>query len=798
MRLRANEVVDDRVLLARAQAEIKRLKRRLREALEGTLLGAAEDHDGGGHADEANGGGGHHQAEGGRDSDGTAKIETGALGACIGESGEEGTKGGGRGADNMEITTAATSGGGQSGCVPTKEGEERTERISAANTPTPAVDVAQKRQTAKLIAENERLREDNDRLRADVQRLVLQSNKQRLRRQRRQQRGVGRAGNIPTGPPSAPIDWSTRYADAAADARRRRPESSHRAGSHARVNRSASSSRVVAMARRRRASPTTAPARVSSLPKFCRRQFGVDGNVEEGAESEGNPVEDGLSAEEVRAIIEGNDEAEATKTTLGLPRNQEEGDEEAVAAKQLKMFRRELQSWTGKGSFVRRGDDGGEEGAGGTPENSGTVDRTDGGASSGNLDEETDIELFLAKSQRLEDLMFEAQGREKRCLREERARLASSREQRLALEAQLAELTGGAGIADSTATGTHTPAHVSTVKSAMVTNIKHVPQLRVIPTAPSTSAEEGRGQPTSPSVWNHQPQQKQQQSPPPCFDGAVSAPDENRTTTTPSPILGVAGRGKTDSSHNHNRNSDREKRIGWAEQPSAGTADATNPAATTSTPTTTIPATTAATTAMMMAVLAPPEQSGGSSSGAPGPDRRGSHASNNPALGARRTVPATRLPQDRQRHKPGRVFPDATPVSLPYSSPSPGSRQRRPATSTGGPPTGNRARSRSRARGTQLRAGRVSRSPVRGGRLAFLEPSSPQCARKGGGRGGDEQVPQRGLAYGVADLGLRLKVIAATTDDSARVRLQGASQELNGDDGCCLIKAQHCFVGRCF
>lgn len=60
-----------------------------------------------------------------------------------------------------------------------------------------------------------------------------------------------------------------------------------------------------------------------------------------------------------------------------------------------------------------------------------------------------------------------------------------------------------------------------------------------------------------------------------------------------------------------------------------------------------------------------------------------------------------------------------------------------------------------------MRAGRVSRSPVRGKRLDFLEPSSPQYERNGGGKGSGQQAGKRGLAYGVADLGLRLKVIEA-------------------------------------
>lgn len=790
VRLRANEVVDDRVLLARAQAEIKRLKRRLQEALEDTLLGVAEDYDDGGNADEENGGG-CPQPDTERGPDGTTKTKIGALGGWIVESGREGAKGGQGDAENAEIATEGPNGGGKPCLVSTNEEQEKTAvRVSAAATPT--VEKTQRRQTAKLIAENEHLREDNERLRADVQRLVLQSNKQRLRRHRRQQRSVGRAGNIPTGPRSAPIDWSMRYSDAAADVRRRRLESSHRANSPARVKRSASSSRVGTMERKRHASPTTTPARVYGLPKFCRRQFGVDGDVGQGEESEGEPVEDRLSGEEIQAILRGDVEADAAESMLALQGNPEKGDEEAVAAKQLEMFRRELQGRAAGGSFVRRGGGGGEEGAGAAPANSGIVAERFGSAGSGNQDEERDIEKFLENSQRLEDLMFEAQGREKRRLRVERGHLASAREKRLELEAQLAEVTGGARIADGTdTTDTHLPESTSTVKPAVTTSKNHVSRLPVNSTTPSPSAEEGRGQPASSKVWNHQQQQKHHQPPPPCFDGAVSARDESGTTTTktPSTILGVAERDKTNNGHHYNRSGDGEKRIGWAEQPSTSAADTTTYVAATPTPTTTIPATAAATTAMMMAVLAPPEQSGGDSSGAPRFDRRGSHASNNPALGARRTlVPATKPPHERRRQQQaGRVFPAATPASLPSSSPSPGSRQHRPATSTGGPPTeSNRARSRSRSRGNQqLRSGRVSRSLVRGGRLAFLEPSSPR--REGNDGGSSEQATKRGLAYGVADLGLRLKVVAATTADFAHVQLEGASQTLKGGEICCLI-----------
>lgn len=745
VRLRANEVVDDRVLLARAQAEIKRLKRRLREALEGTLLGVAEDHHDGRDADEVSSDG--HQPEVGGGSDGTRNTSIGALAGCTGKPGGKGTQGREGGAGNAGINTAGTNSGGQPRCVSAGEGEEKTAHVSAAAaSAAAAVEITRKRQTAKLIAENERLREDNDRLRADVERLVLQSKKQRLRRQRRQQRSIGRAGGIPTGASSAPFEWATRYA---ADARRRTPESSHVANSHARVNRSASSSRVVTIARKRRVSPTTAPARVPSLPKFRRRQFGTDGDVAEGAESGGEPVEDGLSAEEVRAIIGGNVEAEVAKTMLGLPGNQEEADEEAAAAaKQLEMFRRELQEGTVRGSFVQRS--GGEEGVGAEVANNRIVAGRDSAAGSGNQEEDTDIEMFLEKSQRLEDLMFEAHGRERRRLREERGHLASAREQRLKLERQLADLTGETTIIDGTDTDTRVPANISTVKPAVTTNKNHVHRLPVDPDMIPTSAE-GRDQPEGSKAW------KQQQPPPPYFDGAISAPDEKRTTAAPSSILGIVGRNKVSNSQQYICSGDRGTKIGWAEQSSTSTAGATPPVATAPTSATATPATTAATTAMMMAVLAPPELSGGNVSGAPGLDRRGGHASNNPALGARRTVPATKLSQERRRQQAERVFPAATPVSLPNSSPTPRSRQRRPATSTGGPPTGsNRARSRSRR--TQLRAGRVSRSPVRGERLAFKEPSSPQKGRNGGGGSIGQEGTKRGLAYGVADLGLRLKV----------------------------------------
>lgn len=826
------------MLLARAQAEIKRLKRRLREALEGTLLGVAEDHDNGGNADEVDSGGCHHPEGGRTGSDETRELsnETNidAPGGCTGKPGGERTGGREGGAENAGIATTGTNSGGQPyGCVSTGGGKENTVQISAAT--NPSVEITQKRQTAKLIAENERLREDNDRLRVDVQRLVLQSNKQRLRRQRRQQRSVGRSGNILTG--SSPIDWSTRYADAAADARRRRPEPSHLVNSPSRMNRSASSSRVITVPRKRRASPTTAPARVPNLPRFRRRHFGADGDGGEGPESEGEPVEDKLSAEEVQAILGETVETKATETMLALPGNTGEGDEEAAAAEQLELFRRDIREGAVRG-FPQPG----------------------GGR--GNQDEETDIEAFLAKSQRMEDLMFEAEGRERRRLRQERVRLAAAREQRLELEAQLAELIGGASIADGTDSGARIPASITTAKSAVTVDKTHVSRVPADPTTLSTSAEEGRGQPVSSVVRNHQQQQqKQQQPPPPCFDGAVSVPDENRTTMVPSPIPGVAERNKSsNNSHPYNSSGDGEKRIGWAEQPSKSTADTITPVATPSATTTTIPATTGATTAMMMAVLAPPEQSGShSSSGAPGSETRGRNTGNTSALGARRTVLATNLHPGPRRQQAKRGFPAATPMSHPSSFPSPGSRQRRPATSTGGPPTGsNRARAKSRSRRSQLRAGRVSRSPARGQRSAFLEPASPQYEQNGSGRASSQQrelrqrqgglrgggggggsttsparsaaaprkalqptthprvtspspgKPQRfgrgdrrspftgshwdeqteaaeqGLAYGVADLGLRLKVMAATTGGFTAVQ-QDASQELKGSGVCCFV-----------
>ncbi len=818
VRLRANEVVDDRVLLARAQAEIKRLKRRLREALEGTLLGAAESDD----DPHENGAGGCPRHKGGGGSEETTyaskKIKVEPPNSCIRSRSGEGAKY--VEVDTEDSTTAAagTNSAEEHHRGSTDEGKEETAPISAAATTASVVasKAAHKRQAAKLIAENERLREDNDRLRADVQRLVLLSNKQRLRRQRRQQRSVGRSGKVPVGPSSSPIDWSARYADAAAEARRRRPGPSLRPSSNQSLNQgasSSSSSRVTAMGKKRSASPSpaspmaaTVPARVLSLPKFCRRQFGVDGGDAKGAGGEGEPVEEQLSEAEVRALIEIIPDVDATIS----PENQEAKKE----ATQLAMFRREIEEGVECESPIKRGGGSGGGGIRALTDDGGAV-RTNDGATDGNPDKETDIELFLDQSQRLEDMMFEAQDRERRRLRDERYHLASVRKQRLALEEQLAELTrGGDTDADNSV-----PHSTTTAKPAVKMDSNHVPRL------PSTLAENDGSHQAHTEVWK-QSQQQQQQPPPPCFDGAVSVPGEHQRekTTTTSPILEgkerkSATHSKTNGSsnksdeNNNNDGSDGEN-IGCEEQPSSSSMALIGSAAATTTTTGKIPTTTASTTAMMMAVLAPPEETDGSN--VYGTNRRGnSSASNNPALGARPTIPATKLPPEQRRQQTGRGVPVSTPTSHRNPSPSSGLRQRRPATSTGGPPSGS-SRATSRSRRTKLRVG-GSRSPMRGKRLAFVEPASPRFERNRGGTGsnqhhqlrqqqgrpregsgGDSRAPQaaahpllasaspkksrrfgrgadrtapdrggcneqggaaeRGLSYGVADLGLRLKV----------------------------------------
>lgn len=791
VRLRANEVVDDRVLLARAQAEIKRLKRRLREALEGTLLGAAAEHndDDGDNADETNTGSCHHH-EGGTGPDNarvvSSMIKVGSAYSCAGGPGEGGKEDERGGLEDSITTTAGTTTGEQDHCASTSVGKEETGGIPAAagtiTTATTDVQAVQKRQAAKLIAENERLREDNDRLRADIQRLILRSNKQRLKRQRRQQRGVGRPGNnTPHGPLPSPIDWSARYAVAAAEARRRRPASSHRPSSDLSLSRrvsssasSVSSSRMIMTGRKRNTDPgravavtaaATEPARVTNLPKFRRRQFDdLDEGERQGqVEDEGDSkhVEDGLSAEEIRAIIGNNAGAEETEAMPTSAGNQEE-DEEAIELTQLAMFRRELQEGVVSKPFAKRG--GGSGGGGGKEgrrrgggdalENNGGV-LVDNSAGNGNQHEETDIEVFLDHAQRLEDMMFEAQGRERQRLREERARLACAREQRLALEAQLAGLSGGRDdgiISVDTDNDTQTPATTTTEGLSETTYGKSVLRLPVRTTTPSARAEEIKGQPAHSPVWKNYQQQQQQEhhhqhQQPPSFDGAISA-------TTASSVLGVEGSKRvssSNSSHNntntnthnttHNSGVDGDKRIGWAEQPnSTASTGRTTPAATTAT------ATNATTTAMMMAVLAPTEESSNSNNS----EVCGTHSQDNNygntggALAggkARRTVPATKLPPERrQKQQTEQETPAPILLSHQSSSSSSGSRQRRPATSTGGPPTdSSKARSRSR----RIGRGGGSRSPVRGGRLAFLDSSSPHDERNSGGSGNSKRYRPR-------------------------------------------------------
>lgn len=359
VRLRANEVVDESVLLARAQAEIVRLKKLLRQALDNTLT--------------VGGVCGLHEEPGTRDwSSENPKPDINVV-------------------DMKEVND-------EEHVTPTNSLSGETDAKETAQITTTMV-AAQKHQAAKLMAENERLREENDRLKADVQR--FSQNNQRSKRRRRGGREVTAMGS--EGLPFPPVDWSARYAEAASDTRRRRS-----AGSLSFVNDSASSLRA------RSASPLAKVSIQASLSTFKRRSFddGRDGG-------EGDPVENSLSAEEVRVVI-GDEE-----TMILSPGNQEEAEE----VTQLEMFRCEL-----------------EGGVGGTGKPSKVVENTNLLAI-----DKTETNKFLHDSQRLEDLMFEAQSRERQRLREERDRFAIAKRERLMLEAQLAELNGGITVATPTA-----------------------------------------------------------------------------------------------------------------------------------------------------------------------------------------------------------------------------------------------------------------------------------------------------------------------------------------------------------
>ncbi|CAN0453757.1 unnamed protein product, partial [Ectocarpus sp. 12 AP-2014] len=212
--------------------------------------------------------------------------------------------------------------------------------------------------------------------------------------------------------------------------------------------------------------------------------------------------------------------------------------------------------------------------------------------------------------------MFEAQGRERRRLRGERRRLASVRAQRLALEAQLAELMAGAGggvadvRADTSDSRTTTTLTTNTTTATSLEGTIEPSVARFPPTSsPCTYANGGQAGEAKVKVQQLQDQHKgrrgqQQQQPPPCYDGALAAPDtcSLMVTVTP-PVLRALGTKEKGISINID-NDKGQARTGWTDQSSRTTGGSHSMTNVNPTPT---PVTTATTTAMMMAVLASPE-----------------------------------------------------------------------------------------------------------------------------------------------------------------------------------------------
>lgn len=321
VRIRPNEVVDDRVLLGRARAEITRLKQLLRRVLDNALQ-----------PDEPG------STPTALDSRGHSRD----IGRVGGETGEK-------------IAL--------SGCP---NGDARNVEQAAQN-----------HQVAKLIAENERLRDDNTCLLAKVQR--LDKIKQKMKRRRRVGRSITPVRRIAPPIPVTPIDLSVRYANAASQPRRQRP----------------SSSRERSQSPRQSISPAMSP----TLKPFIRREFATPDN----ANVEGKPIEDEVSEEEIKDLIDDNLTTNST------------GNREEEEMAQIEALRCSLQA------ADRRNE-------------------TEGNGVASERAASPDIGRIVGESQRMEDLLFEAQGRERRRILEERERLTSSRAERLALEAQLAEL----------------------------------------------------------------------------------------------------------------------------------------------------------------------------------------------------------------------------------------------------------------------------------------------------------------------------------------------------------------------
>lgn len=381
VRLRPNEVVDDRVLLARAQAEIVRLKQLLRQALDNTLRADAGPKESVEAAEKISLGVG---------SDLHSAVKTITS-----------TRAPQNIDDSLETAPEKTAGPGDS---PDAVGSGNAAALTAAS---------QRRQVARLIADSEHLREENERLKTEVQRLVDCEHQRQKQKKRHYRRGRSSsfgsrslaAGRLSFSP--SPVDWGVRYADAAEAARRRRrPGSSSRSSILGANSRGASS-------RARSASPSVTATR-ASIPRFRRHAF----QEEEGEVTLPERAMD-LSTEKLREILGEEGDGEGSEMSGVIQRKEDPNEVKAV--RELERFRSELDRLASADRSEQR--------------------RTGEAMASARHVNEKDIVVQEAEeSQRLEDVMFEAQGRERQRVREERARLSAARAERLALEAQLASL----------------------------------------------------------------------------------------------------------------------------------------------------------------------------------------------------------------------------------------------------------------------------------------------------------------------------------------------------------------------
>lgn len=196
---------------------------------------------------------------------------------------------------------------------------------------------------------------------------------------------------------------------------------------------SAPESRRRAPSRTESASPSTRDTLLTSvsasIPRFRRREFDADYNHDE-REAEVVPQEAiDTSAEQLRDTLGHNkDEEEQEKGERSDLKKEEEKDD-LDAAKRIEWFRFELGKLAA-GTFEGK-------------ETNGVTQRPHP------TREGETVAHEVEKAQRLEDILFEAEGQERQRVREEMARLTAARAERLALEAQLASLTtvttGGSG-----------------------------------------------------------------------------------------------------------------------------------------------------------------------------------------------------------------------------------------------------------------------------------------------------------------------------------------------------------------